>query len=65
MNLESASVLASLLGVGFILLSIAAQIGSALTQSDLSQFTSWLNLIGFGLMSGGAGGLIYVVMHGG
>jgi hypothetical protein len=65
MNLESISVWSSLLGVVFILLSIAAQIGSAVTQADLSAFTSWLNMIGFGLMSCGAGGILYVVMHGG
>jgi hypothetical protein len=65
MNLETVSVYAAFAGIAFIMASAAASVGSALTQSDLSHLTSILNSVGFGLMSFGAGGILYVAVHGG
>jgi hypothetical protein len=65
MNIETISIYASVAGVVAIMASAAATIGAALTQGDLSHFTSILNTIGFGLMSFGAGGILYVTVNGG
>jgi hypothetical protein len=64
MNLETLSVYAGMCGVAVIFMSGAASIGSALTQADLSHFTSILNTLGFGLMSFGAGGILYTTFYG-
>jgi hypothetical protein len=65
MNLQSVAVIAALTGAGFIVLSTVATVASGLAQHDLSNLTSIFNSIGFGLMSFGAGGILYTVSNGG
>jgi hypothetical protein len=65
MNIETASVWASLAGVALVMCATVAQVASGLSSQDLSYLTSILNSAGLGLMSFGAGGILYVITHGG
>jgi hypothetical protein len=65
MDIETVSVWASLAGVGFVMCATVTQVAGGLSSEDLSYLTSVLNSIGLGLMSFGAGGILYVITHGG
>lgn len=64
MALEKLAVVATIFGSATIMTSVVATIAASLTQQDLTYFTSILNSVGLGMMSFGAGGILYVVTHG-
>lgn len=64
MALEKISVVAAIVGTIVVMTSVVATIAANLTHQDLSYFTSVLNSVGLGMMSFGAGGILYVVTHG-
>jgi hypothetical protein len=64
MALEKLAVAAAIIGSATIMASVIATIAASLTEQDLTYFTSIMNSLGLGMMSFGAGGILYVVTHG-